>query len=231
MNEAKAQILLSGFTYATLDRQTSGLGWCVTGCKIQCRVLVSFDSHTLFCTLPRSYCSIWDMHTPFSVNQTLCSLGTVAGRAWSCAVWAPGKTTCVRLWINMQSPHCTSHITQPALRRQARPMGKDISVWITEEKLHVMPCLTCTTFEPLALQMNFSSSDLPPQPWMKLKCPWIRSYTSDFCRPVSQAMAPTETEDNPVDYWHCREIHVRFHSTIIHNNSLITNFPCQAPQH
>lgn len=33
-------------------------------------------------------------------------------------------------------------------------------------------------------------------------------WTSEFC----QTAAPSETGDNPLDYWHCEEILVRFHN-------------------
>lgn len=37
-------------------------------------------------------------------------------------------------------------------------------------------------------------------------------WISEFCISLSQTAAPSETRDNPLDYWHCEGILVRFHN-------------------
>ena len=138
------------------------------------------------------------------IQFSLCSLGTSVNKAWSCAAWLPDKKWWVRLWIHIKSPHCTSHITQQALTRQVHSLGKDVST--TSRPTNKCQLGINTTEDEYKVFMNQAVSQ-------------------------SQTIALTEAEDNLSDYWHCREILVRFPSTIIYNNSLITNFSCWVPQY
>lgn len=55
----------------------------------------------------------------------------------------------------------------------------------------------------------------PPQTWMKQRA-HKSGCTPEFCIPMIQTVAPTETEDNPADYWHYEGILVRFHNNPQH---------------
>lgn len=158
------------------------------------------------------------MHSTLRITQlSLRGQGSVVSRAWSCTAWGPDKTRCVRLWINMQSPHCASPIAQPTLRTQAHPIENNRSILINQDRKKAV------VFDLLNIWSSGST--------LNETSAHESGLTSEFCHPMSQDIAPTETEDNPVDYWHCREILVRFHNTIIHNNSLITNFPWHVLRH
>lgn len=125
------------------------------------------------------------------------------------------KTRYISLWTNMQSPFCTSHIMANTFLKRIQAHDCYVTFkkcyWsVSNQKKIIFKYILACVF------LNFCNEQ-----WVGMKSTWTGVLIFQ-----SQPVTSTETEHNPVDYWHCRETLVLFHSVkIIHSKGLITMFP------
>lgn len=90
-----------------------------------------------------------------------------------------------------------------------RTMDLDTHTHTHEQRLS--PAQPATRTDSNIPNVSILSADIQAQALTSLSIRQL-DWTSEFCISLSQTAAPSETRDNPLDYWHCEGILVRFHN-------------------